>query len=348
MNEKAFRELVSGERHGLQAAALRLGLGLLAAVYGIAVWLRAAGFRCGLYRVRRCRVPVISIGNLTTGGTGKTPLVAWLAGWCRSQGWQAGLLSRGYRSDESGNNDEKRLLDQLCPGVPHLQQPDRVSAARTAIDEHHCNVLLLDDGFQHRRLHRNLDLVLIDATCPFGYGRLLPRGLLREPPSALARSSLVVLTRAEQVTPEERETLHDRLVQLAGHDRVVAVAFRATGLINSIGETGSLEQALELPVAAFCGIGNPAAFFNSLETVVTRSFDDHHTYTDDDLDSLGRWANEHGARALVTTRKDLVKIPRTELADVPLWAVETEVEFLSGRGVLENVLAGIVTELTDV
>ena len=188
MNERAFRKLVSGERRGLLAAGCRLGLSLLAAVYGLAVRLRTAGFRFGLSRISRCQVPVISIGNLTAGGTGKTPLVAWLTKWCQSQALQPGLLSRGYRSDADGNNDEKQLLDQFCPGVPHLQQPDRVSAARAAIDRHDCNVLLLDDGFQHRRLHRDLDLVLIDATCPFGYERLLPRGLLREPTSALGLS----------------------------------------------------------------------------------------------------------------------------------------------------------------
>src|SRR5690606_8255127 len=136
--------------------------------YGAAVQWRNFAFDRGWYRVHRAGVPVISVGNLTTGGTGKTPLVAWLVHQLEQLGASPAILSRGYRSVDSHANDEKLVLDRLCPGVPHIQNPDRVAGARAALADGVCNLLVLDDGFQHRRLHRDLDLVLIDALNPWG------------------------------------------------------------------------------------------------------------------------------------------------------------------------------------
>ena len=126
-------------------------------------------------------VPVVIIGNITVGGTGKTPFVAWLANWFHDNEVRVTILSRGYRSVSGDVNDEKMVLDQLCPDVPHVQNPNRVEAAITARRDHAAQLLILDDGYQHRRLSRDLDIVLIDAINPWGYGALLPRGLLREP-----------------------------------------------------------------------------------------------------------------------------------------------------------------------
>ena len=135
-------------------------------------------------------MPVISVGNITTGGTGKTPMVAWLARWFRNQDVRVALVSRGYRAEAEGQNDEARELATLLPDVPHLQNPDRVAAARIAIDELETQLIILDDGFQHRRIHRDLEIVLIDALQPFGFGHVLPRGLLREPLRGLAHPTL--------------------------------------------------------------------------------------------------------------------------------------------------------------
>src|SRR4029077_10261881 len=124
-------------------------------------------------------VPVVSVGNLTLGGTGKTQCVEYLAKLFRGNDLQVAILSRGYGMDR-GPNDEALVLEENCPDVPHLQGPDRATLAQTAIEELESDLLILDDGFQHRRLHRDLDIVLIDATCPWGLGYLFPRGLLRE------------------------------------------------------------------------------------------------------------------------------------------------------------------------
>ena len=345
MDETAFRGLVSGERRGPAAAGLRTLLWLLKWPYHAAIAARNLGYRSGAIRSHSATVPVISIGNLTTGGTGKTPLVAWLARQLADAGHSVGLLSRGYRGEASdAGNDEKRLLEALCPATPHVQDPDRVAAARRAVSEHGCDVLVLDDGFQHRRLGRDLDIVLVDATCPFGFGHLLPRGLLREPPASLRRASLVVLTRIDQVEPDRGKELRDQLSRWAGHDQVAEVAFPATGLVNADGTTTPLESLAGSRVAAFCGIGNPEAFWAGLETVATRAFPDHHLYNDAELAELAGWAEGHRADVLLTTRKDLVKIPHARLRQTPLWAVEIGVRWISGQDILQQAVAAVLEQ----
>ncbi len=277
MDEAALHELLSGRRHDFGAKLLRGGLHLASWGYGAAMSLRNMAYDRAWLRTSRVDVPVISLGNITTGGTGKTPLAAWLANWLTEAGRTPGLLSRGYRSlgkaaslvvrEDSVGNDEKLVLDRLCPGVPHLQQPDRVSAARRLVSEYGCNTLILDDGFQHRRLHRDLDLVLIDVLQPWGYGHLLPRGLLREPLSALRRADLVLLTRADQISPEQRGLLRDQLARVRGTDECVEIAFAPRRLIGLHGETLPLEAVRERTAFAFCGIGNPQGFARTVSSL---------------------------------------------------------------------------------
>jgi len=343
VDETAFRELVSGERRGPAAAGFRCVLWLMQWPYRAVIGARNLGYHLRVFPSQSVDARIISIGNLTTGGTGKTPLVAWLAEYLRKTGHRVGLLSRGYRGEENGTgNDEKKLLEALCGDIPHVQDPDRVSGAGRAINVHGCNVLILDDGFQHRRLDRDLDIVLVDATCPFGYGHLLPRGILREPIGSLGRSSIIVLTRVDHLDPPQRDSLKQQVMALAGHDRVAEVAFPTVGLINADGSTRSLEELSGVRVAAFCGIGNPEAFFDSLPVVTRRAFPDHHLYTDDDLDTLAQWAAESGADLLLTTRKDLVKIPHSRLGPTPLWAVDTGLNWVSGFDVVEQGLEALL------
>jgi len=345
VNETAFRALVSGDRRGPAAGGIRGLLWLLQWPYRAAIWARNLGYRLGAIQTHRAQAPVISIGNLTTGGTGKTPMVAWLANHLVTNGHSVGLLSRGYRSEANDDgNDEKKLLEALCPATPHVQNPDRVAGAQHAITQQGCDVLVLDDGFQHRRLGRNLDIVLIDATCPFGFGHLLPRGLLREPLASLKRAAVIVVTRVDQITSGDGQLLRTRLSKWAGHDQIAEVAFPATRLVNADGESQPLESLAESRLAAFCGIGNPEAFWAGLDTVATRAFPDHHVYTDHELDGLAVWADQHQADVLVTTRKDLVKIPRARLRQTPLWAVDTAVEWISGRNIFEDAVARALVE----
>jgi len=341
VNEVAFRELISGEKQGAAPTLSRLGLRALSWPYGLVVWLRNRAFDAGLKRVHRVPVPVISVGNVTVGGTGKTPFVAHLVHWLSERGIQAALVSRGYRALPDETNDEKRLLKQLCPGVPHRQNPDRVAAARAVCREDGAKAIVLDDGFQHRRLGRDLDIVLIDALNPWGYDALLPRGLLREPVASLSRANVIVLTRVDQCSAEQRQQILARIHNLQPAAACVEVAYPPVRLVNVAGQRNELSSIAGEPVIAFCGIGNPDAFGQSLRDAGCNlkqlcPFPDHHHFQTGELDDLSRLAEETGAATVLTTQKDLVKIDRTELGGCPLWAVEIGAEIVTGADQLDR------------
>ncbi len=327
---------------------------MLSLPYRLGVFLRNTAFDLGLRRVAHASVPVISVGNVTAGGTGKTPLVAYLANWFRGHdpGVQVVLLSRGYRALEGEVNDEKLVLDRQCPGIPHLQNPDRVRSAQAACRDHGAQLLILDDGFQHRRLHRDLNFVLIDALNPWGFDYLLPRGLLREPVSALRRADLVVVTRADQCSAAELHSIATKLRSL-GVAEWVEVAFAASEFTNAAGETREIDTFNNQTVAAFCGIGNPAGFRQTLkdsgyEPVFLESFPDHHHYLPAELETLSRRAANDGATVLLTTQKDLVKLPDRDLGGIPLWAVSIGVKVLAGEDLLRRKLEAVAASITAV
>src|SRR5262249_19248562 len=250
---------MAGERRGPGPTLKRLGLWLASVPYGVAVGLRKGLFDRGWRRVTRAGVPVVSVGNLTVGGTGKTPCVEYVARRLRAWDRRVAVLSRGYGSD-GGPNDEALVLEDNLPDVPHLQGADRAALARTAVEELEAELVILDDGFQHRRLARDLDVVLLDATDPFGHGRLFPRGLLREPASSLRRADTVLLTRCDQVPESTVNDLTDRVRRLAP-DRPVVPTKHAPVAWLQHGQPDRPTDALHgRPAAAFCGIGNPDAF----------------------------------------------------------------------------------------
>lgn len=336
MDEAAYHAIVSGARRGLFATAARAGLSLCTPFYRAGLAVDQA-----LKWPRRVDVPVISVGNLTAGGTGKTPVVAWLTQRLKASGWQPGLLSRGYKGAD-GANDEKLVLDGLCPGVPHIQQSDRVSAARELSES--CDVLILDDGFQHRRLARNVDVVLVDALRPWGYGHVLPRGLLREPPQALRRASLIVITRVDLISDAQRQKLEWTIRRFSGAP-IATGRFRPTRLVSPTGTKVKPRDLSQVRAAAFCGLGNPGGFAATLEQFGLlvpeeqfRVYPDHHRYSESDLLKLGHWADTLGVDMLVTTRKDLVKIPSARLGNVPVLAVDIAFEPVHRSELFDTVL----------
>jgi len=346
VNEKFVRELMSGRTRGFAACLLRVGLWSAQWPYRVGVACKNFGFDFRLREPFEVGVPVISVGNLTTGGTGKTPIVAFLANWFRDAGANVGLLSRGYKSLDAQANDEKLVLDQLCPGVPHWLNSDRILSAKRAVVDG-CNLLLLDDAFQHRRIHRDLDVLLIDATNPWGYKHCLPRGLLREPIRNMERADLVIITRVDQVSAEELTAIRAELVRRNHIGTVIEVSFRPSQLINSAGQTKPLADAAQKRAFGFCGIGNPASFEQTLrqlgsEIVGFESFPDHHHFTHDQLTRLGDQGKSVNADLVLTTHKDLVKIRETELQGRPLWAVQIGTEILRGAPMLESRLWSIL------
>lgn len=346
LNPSTFRDLVSGRRRGAGASLLRGGLRLAEAGYAAAARLRNRFYDIGAFRAHRSAVPVVSVGNLTLGGAGKTPMVRWLARWFEQRGLRPAVISRGYGSAAGEANDEALEMRLLLPGMSHVQNPDRVTAVGEAVDRFGAQVAVLDDGFQHRRIARDLDIVLLDALAPFGFGHVFPRGMLREPLSGLRRAGVVVLARADLIEPAERESIWQVVRRHAPGAARVEASHSPQSLLSGNGEETSIESIRDKSAAAFCGIGNPDGFRRTLErcgcrVVGFREFPDHHRYTAEDLESLSRWAAELDASAVLCTCKDLVKIARERLGK-PLWAVRIEMELLGGQAALESRLEKIV------
>lgn len=324
----------------------RCGLWLAAIAYGLVVRVRNRLFDRGWRATTRVAVPVVSVGNLTAGGTGKTPCVEFVARYYRGRERRVAILSRGY-GGAGGPNDEALVLEENLPDVPHLQGADRLFLARAAIEELESEVLLLDDGFQHRRLARDLDLVLIDATEPWGHGHLLPRGLLREPRAGLRRASLVVLTRVDQASPEALPLLRQALQRLAPGVPVIETCHGPVELVNGSRVSTPLDSLRGRSVAAFCGIGNPEAFRRTLADLgadvrAFRAYPDHHAYRREDVDDLKSWVTTLPADGLaLTTQKDLVKLRMDRLGACPLWSLRVRLGVLSGREDLEQRLQAV-------
>lgn len=350
---EAFEALIAGSRRGLAAGMGRTGLWLASLPYGWAMGMRNFLFDHQLKAIYQVDAPVVSVGNLTTGGTGKTPCVEYIARFYRDHDVRVALLSRGYGS-QAGRNDEALALEENLPDVPHLQGADRVKLAHAALEELESEVLVLDDGFQHRRLARDLDLVLIDAANPWGHGHLLPRGLLREPRTSLRRADVVIMTRSDLVSGQERKNLREALDRSAPGVPLAEARHQPKELIDADGGVHPISLVGERPIAAFCGIGNPEGFRRSLlnlnaNLTAFRTFPDHHPYSRLDIENLRAWAGQLPKDAVVvTTQKDLVKLRLTQLAGRPLLALRIHFEFLSGKEAVDERLLNLLAKKSAV
>jgi tetraacyldisaccharide 4'-kinase len=333
----------------------------LGALYSVATRARLALYRKGALRVHKIASPVISVGNLTTGGTGKTPLVEWIARAAAKEGRRVCILTRGYGRVDAGRRvlvsdgeriladareggDEPRLLAEMLQGVAAvISDANRVAAARWAEENLKSNLFILDDGFQHLRIARDLDIVAVDAMNPWGGGRLLPTGRLREPLKGLTRADLIILTRTEQAA--EIDSLRKKAERLS-NGRPVLLSRTRTRAIRPLDEammTGDVSDVVSHPssliphplasepVAAFCAVGNPAAFFahvrsDGYNASYTRAFPDHYVYKQTDVDEFVNEAKRQGARALLTTAKDAVKLHAIRF-DLPCYVLEIGLEF---------------------
>ncbi len=335
-------------------------------LYAGAMRLRAAAYRRGWLKSQRLPVKVISVGNVTLGGTGKTPMVLHLARRLGERGRRVAILTRGYGRREfaplviNGQGevskftpelmgDEPILLARALPEVTLGIGADRVALARQILHVEAAQppeVFLLDDGFQHLRLARDLDLVLIDATDPFAEGAVLPAGRLREPLTALERADMIVLTRAANGVPRKLEAVVREF-------NPRAPLFTATSHLSGVFEAGAHRAAnlfvlKQTPAVAFCGIGNPEAFWDDLRRAGfnlagTLAFADHYRYGIEDFRRIIRYADSVKARALLTTEKDLINmtvvppsLPPTFYCQMEL-RLEDELAFLAA---VEERLAG--------
>lgn len=301
-------------------------LGLL---YGTGMRLRTAFYECGLIRSRRLPGTVISVGNLTVGGTGKTPMVLWIAERLSAEGHRPAILTRGYRglgqNDASARTtpDEVALLRQRLNGRAQFGVGKDRYRTGLALAKDGTEWFILDDGFQHLALQRDANIVLLDATDPFGGGGILPAGRLREPRSALARADIVVITRASHAPA--LEALVRRFTS--------APLFYAQVRLEAVVPAPSMKEALpesegrQSKFFAFCAIGNAAAFFDDLinwgfSVVGQRSFADHHRYSGAEIRDLEGAAAAAGAHALICTEKDVFNLPTSVAAALPIFACQ--------------------------
>jgi len=309
----------------------------LSALYGAVTRTRLSLYQRGTFHTTKLERPVISVGNITAGGTGKTPLVEWISKTVATRGKKVCILTRGYGREnpqrqvlvsdgmtilatptEAG--DEPYLLaTKLLGSAAVISNIDRISAGRYAIENFGSDCFVLDDGFQHLRVARDLNIVTIDATNPWGGGELLPYGRLREPLSGLSRADCVVLTRCDQA--ENVDKLREEIRDLISGRPIFESSMRS--IKNLLPATA--------PVAAFCAVGNPQAFFTKLRAagynvVLEKTFSDHHAYTQPDITQLLNEAAKAGATNLITTAKDAVKL-RSLAFTLPWHVFEIEIAF---------------------
>ncbi len=348
--QSRFLETISGARGGLGGLVARAGLRLASVPYRLATAARAQCYHYGLLLSRELEAIVISVGNLTTGGTGKTPLVIWLARWLRHRSIPTAILSRGYgpTGPEGHESDETLLFRRHLPKVPHLVGPDRYASGLKAIAEHEAQCLLLDDGFQHLRVARDLDIVLIDSLEPWGYGCVLPRGLLREPVSSLRRADIVVLTRCDLADKEALRAIQRRVHDVCGYRPIVESAHRPVRFYHhGTEESRPLGWVKGQKVYAFSALGNPDAFSRTLAALGAdvahhQTFRDHHWYDEADLAAIAGAAREAGAQVIVTTEKDAVKIRSFPDDGPPPYVLAIELTFTQGEELLTEALEQVL------
>jgi tetraacyldisaccharide 4'-kinase len=350
LNQRDWHNLVSGGKAGFAATFLRLLLGIAACAYAVIIRIRNFLYSGGWLKAHSVSAAVISIGNITVGGTGKTPMVIWLCNFLQAKGISCAILTRGYKATKGKQSDEPAILVRNCPGAALVVNPDRLAGAVEAVERHRAQVLIMDDGFQHRRLHRDVDIVTIDATLPFGYNKILPAGLLREPITALKRAHAAVITRCDLVSEDNLAKLAETISRI-NPNMVVARTIHAPVCAMTVGARQiPLEQLRGRSVYVFCGIANPDAFFGTIgrlgvNLVGSKIYDDHHNYTAGDVSGIYADAARSGAELILATEKDYNKIGLPDnTSNLVLAYLAVKLRFISGQDqitqLIERSLAG--------
>ena len=318
-----------------------------APLYGFVMTVRAFLYRRGILLSTRLPVPVVSVGNLTMGGTGKTPLVMCVVQHILEHGHRPAVVSRGYGGKARGRvnvvsdghdgvrmtpalaGDEPWLLADAMPNVPVLTGSRRAAVARYALDNVGADVIIMDDGFQHLALQRDLDIVLFSIRSSLDAARVFPGGELREPFAALQRADAIVLTGVDSRTEQKAHAFKRFLRERAPQAPVFFGEYLPVCLLSSDREgIFPIDKAKHMKLCGFCGIGNPASFRETLgkegyEIIDFRAFRDHQPYSAKDVAALTAWAKKQGAHGLITTQKDFVKL-KPFLGDFPVLALKVE------------------------
>jgi tetraacyldisaccharide 4'-kinase len=373
--ERYAVDVILERREGGRANALKFVLGGFSRLYERAVQIRLGLYRRRILRPQELGCPVVSVGNLTVGGTGKTPVAEMLARELQRRGRRVAILSRGYKSvprpfmqrlrnklfkhldlfpprivsdgqevllDSRRAGDEPHMLAKNLPGVCVLVDKDRVKSGLHALRHFDSDILLLDDGLQYQRLRHGIDVVLIDRQSPFGNERLLPRGTLREPPANLSRASYIIVTKSG---PEPDEALLARLRTLNRTAAIIECSHAPrhwedlkTGMKFPLGHLRGRH------VGALSGIARPESFEEGVRQLgavveVSKAFADHHRFTKKEILRFLEWCDRRSLDALVTTEKDAVRFPDIDQPQVPMLFLRVEIEILRGGSHWEELLS---------
>ena len=357
---------LQGVWYGRASPVVRAGLSAAAAAYRAALAARSTSYRIGLLSTRGLPVPVISIGNVTVGGSGKTPLAEVVVLALREMGARPAVISRGYGRRTRGvrivadgggrrlgareGGDEPVLLAERLPGIPIVVGESRYEAGAVAVETCFADALVLDDGFQHRTLYKDLEIVVISGSDPWGNGRLFPRGTLREPLSALKRADLVVITNPTSAAAT-RDIAHI-LRRRGSPAAVLRGAYLPTSLRRGADLRGDAPATLRgrkvLMLAGLAATGGFVATAEGLGAVVLGlvEFPDHHWYTPGDLARVAARAREAGAEAVLTTEKDWVRLREIPRGDVPYWVLSVRLDMGADRVALARTLSETLRRAT--
>ncbi|GAB6099445.1 tetraacyldisaccharide 4'-kinase [Halanaerocella petrolearia] len=345
--EEYLLEVITGQRESIKDKIVLILLTGLAWIYQGIIWMRSKVYDWGLKESTDLSAPVISVGNITVGGTGKTPVVKMLASKLLESDHQSVILNRGYKGEleedigivsdgqevllsaqEAG--DEAYMLANNLPSTPIVIGKDRSRTGEFTLQEFGPDFIILDDAFQHWQVERDYDLVVVDATNPFANGYLLPRGRLREPVSSLQRANCLLLTKADQVTPKRLESIKDKLREINTTAMIITTRHKPTYL-RKIGNQEHKELDLEdQKVLAVSGIGNPQAFEQTLKDLGAQvvdefRFSDHHTYTKEEVMEIFTTASEQDVDRIITTEKDAVSIDQELIAEINRQQINLEI-----------------------
>lgn len=336
-----FESIVSGRNESVAALLLKFFLIVLSYPYMLFIRLRNFFYDKGVFKSFKVNCPVISVGNITLGGTGKTPFVEWLCRYLSGRGRKPVIISRGYGARTGESADEFKVLLSNLPSAKHIANPDRVQAAQKALSELKADCLILDDAFSHRRLERDFDILLLDVFAPFGYGCIFPGGFLREPIESAARADMLILTRADLVDEEYLADFEDKLKRFFPGKPIVRAIHNPVKIREIYsGKEFAPEWLSGKKVYAFCGIGNPAAFEETLkklgaDVVKLHAFDDHYNYKEEDVRRIISKSRESNAEIILTTQKDAVKINQLKY-DAKICEILIRMELVIGTGEVEK------------
>lgn len=352
---------ITKRQRSVLAALLRSLLIPFYMLYGVVIWMRNFCYTSGIIKQKQLPCPVISVGNIVAGGTGKTPAVIAIAKLLQKNSYKVGVVLRGYKGKSNRGitfvsdgekllctrsecGDEADMLARHLTNIPVAVGKKRYLTGKAIIERFACDVLILDDGFQHRQLSRDLDILTVDATQPYGTGKMLPIGTLREPKASIQRADLILLTRTDNPNIDIAK-IRAELNRIAPNTPILESVHEPTSLysLNQQGENMSLRVEDYLKnkrILAVCGIGNPQAFVSTLrkynpETVELYAFTDHHVYTVSDLENIRQRMNQYKSEYIAITQKDEQKIASLS-PDLPIVVVGIELVITDGIEVLRQ------------